>query len=376
MKKFLKISFSIVLIAITSTILSMATGVMPIVFTAALFAGGFILGIAKHYFGLNTDMNLGNLYDGLTLSDTTYAGEAASTLIVRAITTNETVQGGHIYVKDGIKKKFTIPRWDATFDDFIQDRAATPTPQGTATITGQTLTPADYMIYYEFNPRDYEDHWFATQLNPTLIDRTLPVTVESVVVREVMKRHSKYVNKAIWNNSTTLAATSKYKYYDGIRRKAAIAAQNAVSTPITLTNSNVASEFGRGYALIPDELKYDTGMKIFCSYGTYDLYMQYQIAQTNKGVDTTQMGVGTYRGLPVVKIPNFPADCYYIAKGTADMDSNLWMGINSKDDESSVQLSKLQANSELWFIKCLMKADVQIGWNEETVSYNIAATYG
>jgi len=376
MKQLTKILTSIVLIALVATLFSTATGASPLLCAELLFGGGMALGFAKHIFGFNTEMNTGLLYDGLTLTDTTYAGEAAATLIVRAITTNETVQGGHIYVKDGIKKKYTIPRWDATFDDFIQDRAATPTPQGTATVTGQTLTPADYMIYYEFNPRDYEDHWFATQLNPTLVDRTVPFTVESVVVREVMKRHSKYINKAIWNSSTTLATTSKYKYYDGIRRKAAVAAQNAVGTPITLTSGNVASEFQRGFDLIPEELKYDDSMKIFVSYGTFDLYAQYQIAQANKGVDITQRGLDTFRGLKVVKIANFPANAYYIAKGTADMDSNLWMGINSKDDESNIQLSKLQANSELWFIKCLMKADVQIGWNEETVSYNIAATYG
>ncbi len=376
MKQTTKFLTSLVLIALVSTLFSMITGASLLLIAGVLLTGGFVLGILKHFGVINTEMNLGLLYDGLTLTDTTYAGEAAATLIVRAITSNDTVQGGHIYVKDGIKKKYTIPRWDATFDDFIQDRAATPTPAGNATITGQVLTPADYMIYYEFNPRDYEDHWFATQLNPTLIDRTVPFTVESVVVREVMKRHSKYFNKAIWNSSTTLAATSKYKYFDGIRRKSAVAAQNAVSSPVTLTAVNIAGEFQRGFDLIPEELKYDDNMKIFCSYGTFDLYAQYQIAQANKGVDITQRGNDIFRGLKVVKIANFPANCFYIAKGTADMDSNLWMGINSKDDESNIQLSKLQANSELWFIKCLMKADVQVGWNEETISYNIAATYG
>ena len=39
------------------------------------------------------------------------------------------------------------------------------------------------------------------------------------------------------------------------------------------------------------------------------------------------------------------------------------------DDENKIQLERLQANSELWFIKMLVKADVQIGWNEETVYY-------
>jgi hypothetical protein len=53
------------------------------------------------------------------------------------------------------------------------------------------------MIYTEFNPRDYEAHWFATQTNPTLIDRGLPASVESVVINEVLKRHDKWLNKAL-----------------------------------------------------------------------------------------------------------------------------------------------------------------------------------
>jgi hypothetical protein len=32
-------------------------------------------------------------------------------------------------------------------------------------------------------------------------------------------------------------------------------------------------------------------------------------------------------------------------------------------------MAKLQANSELFFMKMLMKVDVQIGWGAETVLY-------
>ena len=147
--------------------------------------------------------------DGFVISDTTYAGEAASQFIVKAITGADTINGGHVYVKDGIKKKFTIPRFDVDYQDLIQDRQATPVSKGTMNVTGQAITPADYMIYTEFNPRDYEDHWFATQLNETLIDRSLPYTVESVVVQEVLKRHAKYFNKIIWNGDTSLSTIYK-----------------------------------------------------------------------------------------------------------------------------------------------------------------------
>ena len=49
-------------------------------------------------------------------------------------------------------------------------------------------------------------------------------------------------------------------------------------------------------------------------------------------------------------------------------ESNLWVGTNSIADEG-LQLARLQANSEKFFIKMLVKADVQIGWGAEVVLY-------
>ena len=365
MKQTAKILSSLVLIAMVSTLLSFIG--VPVWMTAtALFVAGFIKGF------INVPFVSGLIYDGFVISDTTYAGEAASTFIVKAITGNETIQGGHVYVKDGIKKAFTIPRWDADYEDFVQDRAATPVSKGTMTVDGHVLTPADYMIYTEFNPRDYEAHWFATMLSPTLIDRTLPATVESITIQEVLKRHDRYLNKALWNAAKSNASPSIYRYWDGFIKNAQNASAGSDATltvtGTTLTAGNVQAEMQKGYALIPAALKYNPKMKFFCNYATFDLFMQSQINQTYKGVDVTSVGIPTFRGHEVVKINDLPDNFYFIAMGTATPESNLWVGMNSTDD-AKLEMRQVQANSELWFIKMLMKVDVQIGWNSETVLY-------
>lgn len=367
MKQVTKILISVFLIAIVSTTLTFLVGGDPLLYAAVLFAAGFVKGLIKVPY-------MGNLlFDGFVISDTTYAGEAASTFIVKAITGNETVQGGHVYVKDGIKKQFTIPRWDADFEDFVQDRVATPdssVSKGTMTVDGHVLNPQDYMIYTEFNPRDYEAHWFATMLNPTLIDRTLPPTVESVTVQEVLKRHDRYLNKLLWNGDKTL--TTIYKYINGFiaNAKAANSGTDATQTvtATTLTNTNIATELLKGWNKIPAALRYDPGMKFFMSYATFDLFMQYQINQTYKGNDISKDGVPLFKGREVVKINDLPDNFYFIAKGKPTPESNMWVGMNSVDD-AKLELRPKQNNSELWFIKMLMKVDVQIGWNSETVLY-------
>jgi hypothetical protein len=351
----LRLLFSLVAILVASVMVS------PYV-ALGLLAIGIIKGL------VNVQMPIGVAYsDGFVITDTTYAGEVAAQFAIKAITGADTISGGHVYVKDGIKKKYTIPRWDADYEDFIQDRAATPTSKGSMDVDGKVLNPEDYMIYMEFNPRDFEDHWYATQLNPAIIDRALPATVESVVVQGVMARHAKYFNKAIWNNDTTTSGI--YKYWNGFLKNAQGDSDVIdVSSPITLTAGNIVAEFERGFVQIPDALKFDLNMKFYVSYATYELYQQAQAAQTYKGVDFTSMGRDTYKGLKVVKIADFPADSYMIAKGMSTPESNLWVGINSFSDEGLV-LKQLQANSELWFIKMNMKADVQIGWGSEVVLY-------
>ena len=278
------------------------------------------------------------------------------------------MNGGNAYLKDGIKKKFTIPRWDSDYETLIQDRQATPTSKGTMTVTGQAITPADYMIYMEFDPRDFEAQWFATQLDDRLIDRTLPYSAESVVVQGVMARHQKFFNKIMWNGDTTLAAPSIYRYFDGwITRAKNSLTSNKVSGT-TLTTSNIQAEMLKCYNQIPIALRYDPNMKFYLSYASYDLYAQSQINQTYKGVDTTQEGVARFKGKDVVRIADFADNTMIVAKGMATTESNLWVGINSIADEGLV-LRQLQANSELWFVKLLMKADVNYGWDEEVVYY-------
>ncbi len=368
MKKINKITrflFSLLLIVAVAGVVTFVTNDTSLFFKAGavLLAIGFVKGL------VNYRSTPGIAYQ-FVISDTTYAGEALAQFIVQAITGADTVNSGSVYVKDGIKKKFTIPRWNADYEDLIQDRAATPTSKGTMTITGQVLEPADYMIYNEFNPRDFEDQWMAVQLDPTLLDRSLPPSAESVTVQGVMARHAKYMNKALWVSDTSLASPSIYRYFDGFIKKALNSADTIdVASPTTLTVSNIQAEMLKGYNAIPLALRYDPNMKFFVSYATYDLYEQSQVAQTYKGVDITQQGKDTFKGKKVVKIADFPDDVYMIAKGAADMSSNLWVGMNSTSDET-LKLSQLQANSEYWFIKLLMKLDVQFGWNGEVVLYH------
>lgn len=307
----------------------------------------------------------------LNIQDTTYAGEAASGFKVRALTGADTINRGNAYVQDGIKKKYTIPLMDV--DDMVQDRVATPTPQtdGNITVTGRTLEPADYMIYGEFNPRDFEQHWQATEMNPELLDAMLPATAEATILGQVMKKHSKFIDLIIWQGDKT--RTDKLKYFDGLIKKMldSTAVNKVTASLATLTASNIADKMQATYDLIPEALLYDPSVKLVVSYKTAELYRSWQQAQAYKGVDKTSGGVMTFNGKRVEPLAGVPNDTIVIGKFTADLDSNFWIGMNSVDDEEYVQLARLQANSENFFLKVLMKLDVNFAFGEELCLYHL-----
>jgi hypothetical protein len=331
--------------------------------------------------------------EGLVISDVTYAGEAASYMITRAVVGADTIEKGCINVQDGIKKKFTIPRVEVS--NMFQKRKATPTSQGVHTVDAVSITPEDIMLYTEFNPRDYEAHWFATQLNDKLIDAQLPQTAEAFTMMQVMKRSHEFFENHIWRgrkeydtegsavdptSKGDLAGASSYYFFDGIIKKALDNASSVkVSSPLTLVagtasggEENIGAALYRAYNLVPNALKFKYGvggLKVLMSYGTKLVYEQFlTVTNTFKNNDTTEKGIDRYLGYDIVPLAGMPANTFIFCIAKPDIDSNLWLGVNSMED-NQLQLQRLQNNSELFFIKGLFKMDTQIGFADQLVIY-------
>lgn len=327
--------------------------------------------------------------ESLEIQDTTYAGEVASYMITKAIVGADTIAKGCIYVEDGIKKKKTIPRVDVT--NIMQRRSAVPTPSGNITVDAKTLEPEDSMLYLEFNPRDFEQHWFAAQMNPKLLDAELPPTAENFIMMTVMQRVNEFFENGIWRSRQdydieganvdptakgAIATDAQFYYWDGLIKKGLDDPNTIdVSSPVVLTggaSGNIIAEFQRGYNLVAPGLLYKygpLGLKLFVSYPDQQKYENtMQLGTTFKNQNTTESGLNKYNGYDVVPLAGLPENTFFWGKGVPNVGSNLWMGINSQDD-NELQMQKLQNNAELWFIKGLFKTDVNFGWNQEIVMY-------
>lgn len=330
--------------------------------------------------------------EGLQITDTNFAGTFASTMLVRTTLDMDTVEKGCIYVIDGIKKSYSIPRIDVS--GFVQARAATPISQGTILVDRTVLTPQDYMVYVEFNPRDYESHWYSYQLNRNLLDETLPETAESFTVYQLLRRLGEFNERALWRsrlvfnptnpNYVTAASVGQassdqqFQYFDGLVVKFLVdptVLQVAVPVTITATYSSTNGfyPFEQCLNLAPEALlfRYGTeGLKFHVNAHTqlaYENFLTFQM--TFKNNDATERSINRYRGYEVVVCKGIPDNTVVLCISRPDIDSNVFLGLNSTDDENQVQLQRLQNNSELFFIKMLMKADPSQGYGDQLVLY-------
>lgn len=332
--------------------------------------------------------------EALIINDTTYAGEAASYMLTRAVVGADTIQQGAAMVQDGIKKKFTIPRVEVA--DLIQPRKETPTSSGTMTVDGSTLEPQDLMLYMEFNPRDFEQHWYSIQLQNRLLDETLPPTAENFIMLQTMKRLNEWFELAWWQsrkqfnpNGDAVLPSAKGAnetgspfydsdgaptmfYWDGFVKKALDSASTIkVGSPVALTSGNVRDKLTAALDLLPKALLFKfgkQGTRIIMSYRDKAKYDEALRTDAYKNIRSDEAGYTQYRGYDIAILAGVPENTFFITTARPDTQSNTWIGINSVDD-NTLDMKKLQNNSELYFIKGLFKADVNFGFYDQVVLY-------
>lgn len=324
-----------------------------------------------------------------------YTGEVLGDLLTLTAQDNETYREGLIHIKSGIQKKYALP--GMRLRRFIQDRVPTPTAsQGEYDLVERYLEPQDFMVYIEFNPRDWEQYYKPFQPKGNLVFRDLDPRVQSTMIRLLMESKSEYINNLIWNaaTATTRAKISDgsgsntgstvlgeedadgnpYKYFDGAIARMLI---NAAANPSTDEDAKLGQVKVAGSGTFTDgeavekelfamlqatepKIRKKENLKILMDYKSWDMYNMYLADKTYKYNDNRDENQRRFQGKRIIPMVALPEDTIIMGNFTTGMDSNLWMGVDYANDEEVLQVEKLQANSELYFFKMLLKMDVNI----------------
>lgn len=324
-----------------------------------------------------------------------YTGEVLADLLTLTAQDNETYKEGLIHIHSGIQKRFALP--SVRLRRIIQDHVATPTSsEGQYEFAERYLEPQDFMIYIEFNPRDFEQYYKPFQPHGNLVFRELNPMVQSTMIRLLMEEKAEYINTAIWNSA--LAADrakisdgsgantgntvigepdvdgNPFKYFNGAIARMLI---NAAANPATDEDAKCGQikvagtgTFADGAAVEKElyamwqatepKIRKKQGLVILMDYKSWDAYNQYISDKTFKYNDNRSENERRFQGKRIIPMVALPDDTIIIGCFTTGRDSNLWMGVDYANDEEVLYVDKLQNNSELYFFKMLLKMDINI----------------
>lgn len=331
---------------------------------------------------------------------TNYTGEVLEDILTYTAQENETYQEGLIHIKSGIQKKYTLPA--VSLNGIIQDRKATPdTSKGDYTFTERYLEPNDFMVYLEFNPRDFEQYYKPFQSKGNLVFRELDPKIQSTMIRLLLDKKTEYINHAIWCSAldadkAKISATDgaptveigadddagPMKYFNGalarmlINAAATSGSEEAKGGQIITAGSGafadgeaVETELYAMWKAMPPKVRKKAGLVILMDYATWDKYDEYLSSKNQKYTDNRQENQHLFRGKRIIPLVALPENTIIMGVFTTGRDSNLWMGADYADDENVLVVDKLQNNSELYFFKMLLKVDVNIVKPAEVVAH-------
>jgi hypothetical protein len=334
----------------------------------------------------------------------TCSGEVLEDLLVYTTQGNDTFKEGLINIKPGIQNKFVLPH--VSLGKIIQDNNPTPTSaNGGAGKDGHNeythseryLEPQDFMVYLEFNPRDFEKYWKPFQPTGQLIFRDLDPGVQATMLRLLIDRKDQYLDDCIWagkkgGESATISSDNKnntilggeteagaMKYFDGflarVLENATSVEKNENATGKVKLAGNTALTTGEQvekalyamYLSCPKKLRKSDKLKFVMGWELWDLYDQHLSSKEGKYTENTDVNKYRFKGKRIVVINGITEQTIALGKFTNDMDSCLWMGVDYAADQESVKVERLQANSELYFFQMRMKVDVNIVLPSEIV---------
>lgn len=324
-----------------------------------------------------------------------YSGEVLEDLLLYTAQGNDTFQEGLIHIKSGIQHKYTLP--SIKLGEIIQDNKPTPTStEGGGTgdfnkysFSERYLEPQEFMVYQEFNPRDYEKYYKFAQPTGNLVFRELDPKIQATMLRLLMEKKDEYIGTAIWTGAKggaaavtadkivvpalhTALGAGKEKYFDGAIKRMLdnliTADPNEIATGTLLLAGSTAIDTGAKveaalYAMFkkcPTKIRKKSSLVFITSWEVWDLYDQFLSDKQVKYSDNTQTNQYRFKGKRIIPIVGVPENTIILGEFSTGMESNLWMGVDYANDADVLKVDQLQSNSELYFFQMRMKMDVNI----------------
>lgn len=299
------------------------------------------------------------------LNTTNYSGEVLENVLTLATTGNELVSKGLIMVIPGVNSAMSIPRIKTS--GMLQKRKEDPAKsdsKGDFTYSEKKLTPHDMMAFTLFNPRAFEHIWRQYQPKGDLVFRQLPANVQSLLLKELLKKVGEELGYAYINGEYKDGSDDQY-LMNGILTQAAA---DTDVVKVKSTGTTMLQRLKELRTSIPVTMRNNANLRILMSVTDFDQYDDELTRLTAKGAAPTDINQARYKGITIEVLAQWPESLMVATLCDSGMNGNLFAAVNLQDDENVILIDKWANASELYFFKMLMKADTQIGFGEEFIA--------
>lgn len=300
-----------------------------------------------------------------------YNGDVLDYIITEAVTGNEAVQKGSVYVIPDVPNKISIAKMTSSANPIIDREAMPTTKSATVTWSEATLTPVDMMIYVpDINPRIFEAAWRPFQPKGALPNKVLDPNIQKVFADVVMRQAQKQIGNLFWQGDTSLASSSPLHFFNGYITRAVASSTNIdVTNQGTITVNNVISILDACDTAVPDALYDDPDMVIHMNTGDFRKYQKAVHALTYKGQGPADKVPAVHNGREIRYYSGLPANNVLVCKATTGTDSNLYAATDKINDVENFIIEKLRPEGEHYFLKALFKMDANFSIDSESVFY-------
>jgi hypothetical protein len=284
-----------------------------------------------------------------TVSNTTYAGEAASGYIAAALLSAATLDNKYVTIMPNVKYKSVIQKLDVA--GIVQDASCDFTTSGSVTISEQVLTPKELQVNLLLCKQEFVASWNAMQLGFSAFDE-IPKSFNDFLVSYVGGKVAEATETAIWQGTATNG--SFIGFQTALSASVAAGGASAVlparsngtgailsGSSAVVTSTNVISILNDVYQTIPTTV---FGKQDLLIYVSTNVARAYQSALAGGGASglgangfNNQLNVGekpmNFNGIELVMCPGLGTN-----KVVAAQKSNLFFGTGLLSDYNEVKV--------------------------------------
>jgi len=301
---------------------------------------------------------------------TTNVGTPVERLFSDLVLSCETLDKGVAQVLAGYQNKIPLNRLYSGVQA-ITTRVATPTTAADNTTKDEKLITMNEIQYYDtFDPKNFNVDWkFLWAEGPEVRQRAAQALLNALLpsVRTAFNYDLEYL---LWNGDTT-SGDAWSEAIDGfVKLIDADGTVNNVTPAGAVTASNVIAVLQAVLDATPDAVREASAPAFVTNPTIKYLYHEAISALPNKGTDITESGKDLFMGNKIISLPHIPANRIFYLNTGGDDRAALKVGTWMENDRFNLLVDRLQANSDLFFIRIDMAVGVNHIWGKEITEYS------